>query len=72
MKTISNDLFIKGQSVETVGDVFKIAGGVLYFIDENGIEVEDDEKIMPNNTKVINVRNIKNDEYEITVKLING
>lgn len=58
-----------GEEVKNVGEVFTIGGGVLYFINKNGEEVEDDEVIMPNSTKVLNVRHIQNDEYEITVDL---
>lgn len=58
-----------GEEVKNVGEIFTIGGGVLYFINKNGEEVEDDEVIMPNSTKVLNVRHIQNDEYEITVDL---
>lgn len=62
-----NNLKIDGQLVKTVGDIFCIGGFVLYFVDQNGVEVEDDEVSMPNSTEVINIRHIENDQYEITV-----
>lgn len=55
------------ENIKTIGDVFKKLGGVLYFIDKEGIEIEDCEVILPNSMKVLNIITINDNEYEIQV-----
>lgn len=59
-------LYYDGEKIETVADVFTCIGGILHLINNNGEEIED---YIPMDAKVLNFRNIENEEYEIKIDI---
>jgi hypothetical protein len=47
------------EKIETAEDVYDIIGGVLYFVNNNGEEID----TVPMNAKVLSVRRLENIEY---------
>lgn len=62
------------EQIETVEDVWDNIGGILYFVNKNGKEVDD---FIPNDTKVLAINHIGGsedqgtyfDEYKITIDI---